>query len=122
MHLSLDTLNTRNKEDRFLQTCFDVQQRFVIDNTNPAAKDREKYIKLVKAYHYKLVGYFFQCTYDEAWRRNALRSGKELIAEAGLRSTLKKLEPLRYREGFDELFTVCLATEGFVIKRLPYEV
>jgi hypothetical protein len=33
IRISLDLLNTRRKENIFLQTCFETQQRFVVDNT-----------------------------------------------------------------------------------------
>jgi hypothetical protein len=35
MRISLDQLNTRNKELRFIETCILTFQPFVIDNTNP---------------------------------------------------------------------------------------
>ena len=31
----MDQLNTRNKEQKFIETCFATQQSFVVDNTNP---------------------------------------------------------------------------------------
>ena len=122
MRLSLDMLNTRNKEARLLQLCLDLQQRFVIDNTNPTPADRIGYIARAKSVGYRIIGYNFSCLPDDALRRNALREGKERIAEIGLRSTIKKLEPLRYPEGFDELYTVCLGTYGFTIAPLQHEV
>ncbi len=35
IRISLDQLNTRNKEHKFLEVCYQTQQRFVVDNTNP---------------------------------------------------------------------------------------
>jgi len=43
IRISLDQLNTRNKEWKFIDTCFATQQRFVVDNTNPTKEDRLKY-------------------------------------------------------------------------------
>uniref|UniRef100_A0AAU6WVW6 Uncharacterized protein n=1 Tax=Chryseobacterium endophyticum TaxID=1854762 RepID=A0AAU6WVW6_9FLAO len=34
----MDLLNTRNKENRLLQYCFETQSRMVIDNTNVTRK------------------------------------------------------------------------------------
>ena len=42
IRLSMDLLNTRNKENRFLETCFHTQARFVVDNTNPTSEERKK--------------------------------------------------------------------------------
>ena len=54
VRISLDLLNTRRKEDIFLRTCLQTQQRFVIDNTNPTKKERLPYIEKAKAF--KFIG------------------------------------------------------------------
>jgi predicted kinase len=74
IRISLDLLNTRNKQRRFLQTCLDTQSRFVVDNTNPEKEEREKLIALVKERKYKVVGYYFHTTVAEAITRNNQRS------------------------------------------------
>ena len=106
VRISLDLLNTRKKEDRFLQTCFDLQQRIVIDNTNPAQADRAKYIQLAQANQYKIIGYFFQSRIKESIERNAQRNGKEKINEKGIIATSNKLEIPTFSEGFNELYFV----------------
>jgi predicted kinase len=60
VRISLDLLNTRNKELIFLKTCLQLQQRIVIDNTNPTKLERKKYIELARQYNYQVTGYFFQ--------------------------------------------------------------
>jgi hypothetical protein len=40
IRISLDLLNTRNKEQTFIDTCLATQQRHVIDNTNPTREER----------------------------------------------------------------------------------
>ena len=42
IRISLDQLNTKNKQNRFLQACFDTQSKFVIDNTNPPRQEIKK--------------------------------------------------------------------------------
>jgi predicted kinase len=116
MRLSLDMLNTRNKEDRFLDVCLQTQQRFVIDNTNPTAADRSRYIALARSFRYKVVCYYFQSSLPDAVRRNSTRQGKELIAEIGIRSTYSKLQIPAPAEGFDELYYVSIADDRFLIK------
>ncbi|MFT5618509.1 MAG: tRNA(His) 5'-end guanylyltransferase [Arenicella sp.] len=44
VRISMDLLNTRNKENSWLETCFKSHQRFVVDNTNPTKEERAKYI------------------------------------------------------------------------------
>ena len=40
----MDLLNIRNKEQKFLNTCFALHQAFNVDNSNPLKKDRVKFI------------------------------------------------------------------------------
>jgi predicted kinase len=115
VHISLDKLKTRNKEQRFLQTCFDTQTQFVVDNTNPTKEERKKYIEVAHLYKYKVVGYFFHSNVQDALMRNAQRKGKKNIPKVGVLSTAKKLEMLDYTEGFDAIYFVKLEKEGFVV-------
>jgi len=116
LRISLDLLNTRNKEAKFLATAFEVQQKIVVDNTNPTVLDRQKYIDSAKLHKYKVIAYFFHSNLTDCLARNALREGKEKINEKGLWATHKKLTPPTYEEGFDELFFVSLTTNGFTVK------
>lgn len=123
VRISLDLLNTRNKEDRFLKTCFEVQQKIVVDNTNPSRLERSKYIDLGKQHKYKVIGYFFSSSLEESIDRNDLRLGKEKINVRGIIATAKKLEVPSFEEGFDELYFVHLEAEkGFIIQHLQHEV
>lgn len=42
--INLDTLKTRHREKALFEQCLSSGQAFVIDNTNPTAKDRARYI------------------------------------------------------------------------------
>ena len=106
VRISLDQLHTRNKEQKFIDTCFATQQRFVVDNTNPTKEERLKYIFAAKAKKFKIVGYFFRSQLNEAIMRNIQREGKENIPEIGIRGTFNKLEIPGFDEGFDELYEV----------------
>lgn len=122
IRISLDLLNTRNKEQKFIETCFSIQQRYVVDNTNPTKEDRAKYILAAKANKFKVIGYYFKSGIEEALSRNNLRPGKENIPEIGIKGTFKKLEPPEFEEGFDELFFVEIANNDFIIKEWTNEV
>ena len=122
VRISMDQLNTRNKENIFINTCLSIQQPFVIDNTNPTKKDRLKYIELSKARKFKVIGYYFQSNLEKAIERNQNRTGKERIPEIGLRGTFKKLELPTRDEGFDELYYVEMVGDDFLIKNWVYEI
>jgi predicted kinase len=116
VRISLDQLHTRRKEKIFIQTCLNTQQRFVIDNTNPARTDRNRYITWAREHKFSVTGYFFNADIIASLKRNANRIGKEKIPVAGLRGTFKKLEPLAIDEGFDKLFYVDIADNSFNIQ------
>lgn len=112
VHISLDLLRTRNREQVFLQACLQTQQKFVVDNTNPTLEDRQRYIKLAHTMKYEVVGYYFESKIKEAMERNNLRSGKALVPEKGIMGTYNRLEIPSIDEGFDQLFYVRLIKDG----------
>ena len=123
IRISLDLLNTRRKEDALLNTCLEIQQKMVIDNTNPTLQERAKYINLGKKYKYKITGYFFQSKLKESIARNNLREGKAKIDKRGIIATSNKLEIPAYDEGFDQLYFVSLVSpKGFLIQDWKDEV
>jgi len=122
VRLSMDLLNTRNKENRFLETCFQTQARFVVDNTNPTVEERKKYIELAQKNKYEVVGYYFNSSIDEALRRNNLRTGKENIPEIGIKGCYRKLEIPTKKEGFDKLYFVSIANNEFIVEDWKDEI
>ena len=116
VRISLDLFNTRRKENIFIKTCLETQQRFVIDNTNPTIKDRAKYIEEAKQRKFKVKGYFFESTVGQAITRNKQRTGKELVPPAGIGGTFKRLQIPAYIEGFDEIFKVNIVADKFVVE------
>lgn len=115
IRISLDQLNTRNKEKLFINTCLKVQQRFVVDNTNPTREERKRYVDLAKAKKFKVICYYFKARPEETIPRNLKRTGKEKIPEVGIRGTYKRLEIPTPEEGFDELYYVELKDTGFTV-------
>lgn len=122
MRISLDLLNTRNKENHFLDLCIDLHQRVVVDNTNPTIEDRRKYITKFKKANYKITGYYFDSEIEAALLRNSMRMGKSKIPEVGVRSTYKKLQTPSFKEGFDQLYHVCIRNNGFETKMITDEI
>lgn len=122
IRVSLDMLNTRYREGKFVETCLLTGQPFVVDNTNPIREARRNYIGEAKHHKFKVRGYYFQSKIEEAIERNSKRNGTEFIPVAGIRGTYNRLELPSYEEGFDELYYVELKENLFVVKPWENEV
>jgi hypothetical protein len=122
VRISMDLLKTRNRERLLLEACLVGKQPFVVDNTNPLAADRAKYVQPARAAGFFVSGYFFRATTREAIARNKQRTDKPPIPVPGLLGTYKRLEEPRWEEGFDALFTVTLTPANvFVVEEVPRE-
>lgn len=115
-HVSLDVLNTRNKERLAVEECIAAGKDFVVDNTNPTKEDRKRYFELIQGTDYKVIGYFFRSVINESIERNEQRSGKQYVPRCAIAATSNKLEIPEYDEGFDELHYVFIQDENFVVE------
>lgn len=106
LRINLDMLRTRHREAVIFQTCLSVGQRMVIDNTNPAIEDRQRYIVPAREAGFHISGYYFQSRLHDALARNNQRQGKERIPEKGVRATRARLVIPSFEEGFDALHYV----------------
>ena len=120
VRINLDMLKTRNKESILVNACLDAKQPFVVDNTNPAAADRKKYIDGAKSKSFKVVGYYFSSGISEAIERNGKRERK--VPVAAICSTHSKLELPAFDEGFDELYYVQIKDNDFVVEEYRNEI
>lgn len=117
VHISMDLLKTRNRENRFIDLCLESEQSFLIDNTNPSRDDRVKYIQKIREKRdCKLICYYFQSKIEDALNRNTERTGKEKIPDVGIKATFNKLELPSFDEGFDEIYYVEIIENKFIIK------
>lgn len=122
VRISMDLLNTRNKENKFLETCFKMHTKFVVDNTNPAAADRKKYIKQAKENKYEVIGYYFSSSFNEALERNNLRAEQEKIPYVGMKGCFGRLELPQMQEGFDKLYFVRIVNNEFIVEDWKDEI
>ena len=124
VRISMDLMRTRHRERRFLETCLQTGQRFVVDNTNPTGAERRPYAQAALEAGYELIGCEFRTSARDALARNARRAGSAKIPVAGLLGTFKRLEPLRAAEGYARVLVVEIAeTGGFeVSERLGDEL
>lgn len=105
-HVSLDVLNTRNKERLAIEHYIQQGKNLVIDNTNPTKEDRSRYITMAKAHNYQIIGYYFESSIGKCIERNEKRMGKAKVPRCAVISTSKKLEIPTLSEGFDKLYYV----------------
>ena len=116
VRLNLDMLRTRHRERLLLHACLEAKQPFVVDNTNPRAVDRARYIEPARAAGFRVVGYYFRAAPGEAIVRNAARPPAERVPPQGVVGTYKMLEVPALAEGFDALYSVMLTSGGFVVQ------
>ena len=86
----------------------------MVDNTNPTAADRERYISAARQYGYEVEGYFFQSVIAACVERNHLRSGKACVPDKAIAATSNRMELPSYQEGFDKLYFVRIAQGMFI--------
>ena len=113
--ISRDILRTRHREEQLLADTVAGRLPCVIDNTNVSRAERAKFITAGKTAGYRIVGYYLRSNIDECLKRNAQRTGKARIPDAGVRGRASQLERPGYAEGFDELFYVAIRNGGFVV-------
>lgn len=115
VRISLDMLRTRHRERVLFQACLAAKQPFVIDNTNPLPGDRARYIPEARRAGFRVLGYYFGTSLQDAMRRNNQRAGREKIPAVALAGTLKKLRPPAVEEGFDAIYRVTICDGKFVV-------
>lgn len=106
IHISLDVLHTRKKEDLLLVDCLENGRSLVVDNTNPEVSVREKYITKAKEHGYQVIGIFFQSRVKDCMRRNEQRGLK--VPQKAIACTSRNLQLPSLEEGFDELYFVSI--------------
>jgi predicted kinase len=122
VRISMDLLKTRRRETMLLQACLLAKQSFVVDNTNPLAADRARYVEPARTAGFTVTGYSFRATTREAIARNRQRTDKTPIPVPGLLGTWKRLEEPRWTEGYDALFTVTLTPANvWIVEEVPRE-
>lgn len=117
VRISLDLLRTRHRERRLLHLCIELGQPFVIDNTNPTAEERARYLVPARAGGFQVVGYYFRSILAESIARNAGRQGRAQVPVKGIGGTAGRLQPPALHEGFDALYYVHIAADSrFIVE------
>ncbi|MDP8943268.1 MAG: AAA family ATPase [Actinomycetota bacterium] len=118
VRVNLDMLKTRHRERVLLNACIETGQRFVVDNTNPTASERRRYVEPARAAGFRAVAYFFSTAPPEAILRNETRLEKAKIPIAGVLGTYKRQEVPSPSEGFAQLFRVRAQAGRFLVEDL----
>jgi predicted kinase len=112
VRVSMDLLRTRAREAAFVALCLQTRQPFVIDNTNPAASDRRRYVEPARAAGFRVVAYLVEVDQALAVARNAAREGRRRVPASGLARTARRLQRPAPEEGFDELWHATATPDG----------
>ena len=86
----MDLLRTRAREQAFLELCLRSQQRFVVDNTNPTAADRRRYVATARAAGFDVIGYLVEVDAAEALARNDARDAKRRVPASASWGTARR--------------------------------
>ena len=124
IHISKDCLRNNRRPERrqqqLIRTALSEGRSVVVDNTNPTRDDRTALIVIAREFKADVVGYYFASGVQECITRNQLRSGKELLPDIAIYSTIKRLEKPAIAEGFDSLYYVRLV-DGGGFEVLPWQ-
>jgi len=93
VHVSLDVLRTRAREAALIDECLEEGRAFVVDNTNPTAADRRRYVETARAAGFKVIGYVVE---------GGGRS--EHVGPGTTAATARRFVRPAPEEGFDELW------------------
>ena len=104
------------RQRRLVEATLREGRSVVVDNTNPTPGDRAALIALGRGFGADVVGYFFEPDLAASRERNRGREGRERVPDVALYVTHKKLQPPEMAEGFDRLYRVRLADEGFEVR------
>jgi predicted kinase len=110
--ISMDELHTRAREAVLLEECLAEGRPFVVDNTNPTAADRRRYVMPAREAGFRLVGYLVDADPAEAHGRNAGRAGAARVPDRSVAGTARRFIRPTPEEGFDELWHATPAPGG----------
>ncbi len=120
IRINLDMLKTRHRERLLLHACIEMQQSFVVDNTNPTIQARAVYIGAARMAGFRIAGYYFLADVAECRRRNEQRTGKARVPPQAISATRNQMQVPVYDEGFDMLYAVQIDPQGeFVVTEWP---
>jgi len=122
LRINRDMLGTKHRQESLFRWCLDHGQSCVVDNTNSTRDVRRPWIGGAQERGAKLTGYFFQSKITDCLARNRQRSGRARIPDAGVLGHHAQLELPSAEEGFEALYHVSIAENGFIVNPWTHEI
>jgi predicted kinase len=122
VRINRDMLKSEARTRSLFAWCLDHGQSCVLDNTNTTQAKRTPWIAMARMKGIPVTGYFFSSALGPALTRNQLRVGNARIPDAGVRDHRARLEIPNLGEGFDRLYFVRLAEDGFQVEDWKNEI
>ena len=110
VHVSMDLLHNRNREEALIRQCVSEGHNMAIDNTNPTLQERRRYLDILQAAGCPVDCYFFKSVVRDCAERNRLRM--ETVPEKAIAATSNKLEMPSREEGYDGMYFVQMDGKG----------
>ena len=115
LHVSMDLLHNRNKEEEMIRGCIESGQSFVVDNTNPTASERRRYLDMLEGSGYLVCCCYFQSRVQDCIRRNRLRG--ETVPDKAVAATSNRLELPSSAEGYDRMYYIRIREPRFEVSQ-----
>ena len=110
IHVSMDILHNRNKEEALIRQCVTEGRNVAIDNTNPTRQERKRYLDIFRAAGCPVDSYFFKSVVRDCVERNRLRG--ETVPSKAIAATSNRLELPSKEEGYDRMYFVQMDGDG----------
>lgn len=117
--------NNRRREQRqreLIAGALANELSVVVDNTNPAAVDREPLLAIGRAHGASTTAYYLESDFATAMERNAGRSGREVVPHVGLVDVARRLEPPTFDEDFDAIWLVRAVDGSFDVRPVAVRI
>ncbi|GLZ13030.1 hypothetical protein Acsp04_32650 [Actinomadura sp. NBRC 104425] len=98
--------NARGREARQRRVLHELLGRgrdVVVDNTNPSPRERAPIIEIARRHGATVRAVFVDVPPEVCLQRNAARTGRARVPEAGMLHARKRLVPPAVNEGFDRV-------------------
>jgi predicted kinase len=104
----------QRRQDAALRASLAAGRSVVVDNTNVTVHDRAAIIAVAREFGARVVVVYIEASTREAIARNEGRTGRAKVPKVAIFTCAKRLVPPSLGEGFDELRTVRVQTDGSV--------
>lgn len=115
-HVSKDNFpHAKDREGRqrtLIAAALTAGRSVVVDNTSPRAADRRAITELAHAHGARAIAYVFDVPIATAIARNETRAGRAKVPKVAIFTVAKRLEPVTFAEGFDEIYRVSFDAAG----------